>query len=146
MGVVGPRPGVEVLAGIAGGAALLLTGSTWFLGAVTTAGLAVVRYARHFYIVIRTSDEVLLVDCGRRPRPRPGAHVTRMAPTAITMFNGDSDPSVTVGHLQLWLGLGEHHDEARRLSLLTSNNHAAPDRDEHPGPSGPWLGTRDLAP
>jgi len=117
IGICGPRPGVEVLGGLAGTGVLLLTGSRLLSAAVLAASLAGVSSARRFYTVIRTNDEVLLVDNGRRSRMRAGASVTRLPPNSITVSDADGDPAATVGHLELWLQ-GEHQDEARRLSRL----------------------------
>ncbi len=117
IGICGPRPGIEVLGGLAGTGVLLLTGSRLLLAAVVVASFAGVTYARRFYIVIRTNDEVLLVDNGRRSRPRADASVTHLPPNSISVSDAEGDPAATVGHTELWLQ-GEHQDEARRLSRL----------------------------
>ena len=117
LGIRGPRPGVEIFGGLAGTGVLLLTGSTWLFGITVGIVIAVVAANRRYYVVVRTADEVLLIDNGRRARLRPGGGVTRLPTNSISVSDAEGDPQATVGFMGLWLP-GEHQDEARRLARL----------------------------
>ena len=117
IGIRGPRPGVEIFGGLAATVVLILTGSIWLAAPIAIAVFVGVARARRYYTVIRTNEEVLLIDDGRRSRPRAGANVTRLPPNSITVSDAEGDPAATVGYMGLWLQ-GEHQDEARRLSRL----------------------------
>ena len=116
LGIRGPRPGSEVLVLLPYPLLLMLTDNHVLAVGTSLLVFAVIWVLRRYSIIVRTSQQVLVVDNGRRRRLQSPASPERLPLDAVVPDSGGRN-AVTVGGARFWV-TGPHVDEVRRLAAL----------------------------
>lgn len=116
LGILGPRPGSEVLVLLPYPLLLMATDNHALAVGASLLVFVAIQLLRRYAIVVRTDSRVLLAHNGRRRRLHPSATVESLARTAIVLDAAGRNRATVGGHT-FWL-TGPHVDEARRLASL----------------------------